>query len=120
MIYEELLRMQPLWGGSDDIGMEPLSLSAMRRWRKQMWQQILFVRHREIARINHRAECPFGPQGDNICPRAAGYKDCLRPDPYAYIGLTQEGRTEFRDYRNRGCDKFRKLMEERTVRKRVF
>lgn len=119
MAYEELFRMQPLWGGSDDIGMEPLSLAAMRRWRKQMLQQILFVRHREIARINHRAECPFGPQGDNTCPRATRHKDCLRPDLYAYIGLTQEA-MEFPDYRNRGCDKFRKLLEERTVRKRVF
>ena len=119
MTYEEMLRMQPLWGGSDDIGMEPLSLTEVRRWRKQMVQQILFVRYREIARINHRAECPFGPQGDNTCPRAAGYKDCLRPNPYAYIGLMQEG-TEFPDYRTRGCDKFRELIEKHTARNRVF
>lgn len=53
--------------------------------------------------------CPFGNEGDKRCSRDSVYKQCLRPQPYAYWGLKSD-KSLHGDYRDDGCPKFMALL----------
>ena len=105
--------LKPLFFWPEDLEAELVSLGITQCRRREIMRrssealQFDILQNAVIHNLDVSPHCPFSaPYGNGLCPRARGYKRCLRPRELTFMGLS-DSRIKLPGALGKGCDLFR-------------